>query len=68
MPAKPKVAPSGPTKPSQFRLTDEDLDTITVLAERWGGEVKPLDRTSVVREALRRARAAESGTKSGRAR
>jgi hypothetical protein len=59
-----KAPKKPPVKPRQLRLNDDDMETIAILAKRWGGAVKPLDRTSVVREALRRARVAEDGTES----
>jgi hypothetical protein len=38
-----------------MRLTEADEARIARLALAWGGPVKPLDRSAVVREALRRA-------------
>jgi hypothetical protein len=54
-----KAPSAGPYTPRQIRFTPADLDDIAWLAKRWG-PVKPLDRTAVLREAIRRARAAES--------
>jgi hypothetical protein len=47
-----------PTVRTSFRLTESDLDRIDQLGRIWG-PVQPLDRTAVIREAVRRARAAE---------
>jgi hypothetical protein len=59
-PAAPTPQPSGPTVPRQFRFSTAELARIDALAHRWG-PVKPLTRTDVLREALRRAWEAEFG-------
>jgi hypothetical protein len=40
--------------PRQFRLGDADLARLDALARRWG-PVKPLSRTEVIRELIRRS-------------
>jgi predicted DNA-binding protein len=42
------------TTPRQFRLTDEETARLDALAHRWG-PVKPLSRTEVIRELIRRS-------------
>lgn len=46
-----------------YRFTDEDIRTIAELAGYWG-PVKSLPDTEVIREALRRALAAERAARS----
>lgn len=53
-----------PTALRAFRLTDADLAIIASLSETWG-PVQPLDRTAVIREALKRAQEAEIRKKKG---
>jgi hypothetical protein len=55
MPNQPK------TKARTFRLDEETLDTLTALGERLGG----LDRTAVLRLAIRRLADAELGAREG---
>lgn len=47
---------TGPTRPRQFRLTDADLDALDAWGAEWG-PVKPLTRTDVIRELIRREKA-----------
>jgi hypothetical protein len=44
------------TTPRQFRLTDDELARLDAIARRWG-PVKPLSRTDVIREMIRRTEA-----------
>jgi hypothetical protein len=52
-----------PTIRTSFRLTKSDLAQIDELGRSWG-PVQPLDRTAVIREAVRRASHAESTARS----
>jgi hypothetical protein len=47
-----------PTTPRQFRLSDAELDALDELGAIWD-PVKPLTRTDVIREMLRRTLLAE---------
>jgi len=51
---------TAPNRPTRF--TDEDLEICAKLGRIWG-PVKPLDRSAVIREAIRRALAAEEKKK-----
>ncbi len=47
------------TQARQFRLDDTLVAQIKDLAAKWGGTLKPLTHTEVIREAIRRAHKAE---------
>jgi hypothetical protein len=53
----PELAP--PTQARQFRLGEETVSQIEALAAKWGGTVKPLSHTEVIREAIRMVHNAE---------
>jgi hypothetical protein len=48
------------TLPRQLRLTDQEWEALGRLAAAWGGPVRPLSRTEVVRELVRRAAGQET--------
>jgi hypothetical protein len=57
-----------PTKARQYRLDDDTTSKMVDLAAKWGGSIKPLSDTEVIREAIRRAHADETtpaGKRSG---
>ncbi len=47
------------TQARQFRLDETLIAMINDLAAKWGGTVKPLTHTEVIREAIRRCHADE---------
>jgi hypothetical protein len=48
------------TQARQFRLDETIIAQINELAAIWGGKIKPLTHTEVIREAIRRAHKAET--------
>jgi hypothetical protein len=51
--------PMPTTKARQYRLDDETVSKMLDLAAKWGGTIKPLSDTEVIREAIRRAHKSE---------